>query len=103
MRNTDRLIALSLCCGLLTIHAQTVTATVDVGIGPAAVAVNPITNKIYVANTASNTVTIRVTHPAGTSGQVVAIEPDSFLVSLLRRSVASRSADRAEAWRSKAR
>jgi YVTN family beta-propeller protein len=35
-----------------------VESTTDVGVGPTAVAVNPMTNKIYVANIKSNTVTV---------------------------------------------
>jgi hypothetical protein len=33
-----------------SVHADMVTATLDVGTSPFAVAVNPVTNKIYVAN-----------------------------------------------------
>jgi len=40
-----------------TAPAQTVIATVPVGTTPDAIAVNPVTNQIYVANMASNTVT----------------------------------------------
>jgi YVTN family beta-propeller protein len=39
-------------------HAQSVGATIPVGTSPAAIAVNPVTNKVYVANEGSNTVTI---------------------------------------------
>jgi YVTN family beta-propeller protein len=39
-------------------HAQSITATVTAGTSPSAVAVNPVSNRIYVANTASNTVTV---------------------------------------------
>jgi YVTN family beta-propeller protein len=38
--------------------AQTVTQQVPVGVSPQAIAVNPVTNKIYVANTGSSTVTV---------------------------------------------
>ncbi len=38
--------------------AQRVTATLPVGSGPAALAVNPMTNKIYVANSNGSTVTV---------------------------------------------
>src|SRR5258708_38433342 len=60
MPNVHRLL-LTLCCavmGSLAAHAQTVTATVMTGSIPAAVAVNPVTNKIYVANLSSDTVTV---------------------------------------------
>ena len=39
-------------------QAQTVTATIAVGTGPQVLALNPVTNKIYVANAASNNVTV---------------------------------------------
>jgi YVTN family beta-propeller protein len=39
-------------------HAETVTTTVSAGGGPNGVAVNPVTNKIYVANFNSNNVTV---------------------------------------------
>ena len=49
--------AVLVCCGLValpifppTAHAQSVTATVNAGSVPAALAVNPMTNKIYVAS-----------------------------------------------------
>jgi len=46
---------------LVVVHplrAQTVTTTIPVGTGDHAVAVNPVTNKIYVANGGSNNVTV---------------------------------------------
>jgi YVTN family beta-propeller protein len=46
---------------LLAVHplqAETVTTTVSAGTEPLAVAVNPVTNKIYVANNSSNNVTV---------------------------------------------
>ena len=47
----------ALCCAF-GLQAQTVTTTVSVGTIPQAVAVNPVTNKIYVANGGSNSVTV---------------------------------------------
>ena len=48
-----------MCAALsLTTHAQTVTATIATGASPEQVAVNPNTNKIYVTNQGSNTVTV---------------------------------------------
>lgn len=38
--------------------AQTKVATIGAGTEPLAVAVNPVTNKIYVANNSSNSVTV---------------------------------------------
>src|SRR5437899_36581 len=40
------------------VSAQTVTTTVPAGTGPWAVAVNPVTNRIYVANYDNNSVTV---------------------------------------------
>jgi len=63
-------------------HAQRVTATLSAGTAPQAIAVNPVTNKIYVANAGSNTVTvidgatnIRATVNVGTSPQAIAVNP----------------------------
>lgn len=39
-------------------YAQTVVATIPVGAGPSSVAVNPRTNRIYVANRDSDTVSV---------------------------------------------
>ena len=52
-----RLVLLALCAAVTPAHAHTVTATLAAGSFPIAVAVNPVTNKIYVANFDSNTVT----------------------------------------------
>ena len=67
-------------------HAQSVTATVPVGTLPVAVAVNPVTNKIYVANQNTANVTVidgatnaTTTVPAGTTAApgvlAVAVNP----------------------------
>src|SRR5260370_23622305 len=64
-------------------RGQTVTATVAVGQSPSAMAVNPVTNKIYVANRSDNTVTVidgasntvSATVPVGTSPVAVAVSP----------------------------
>jgi len=62
--------------------AQVVTATVTAGMAPEAVAVNTVTNKIYVANFLSNNVTVidgatnsatTVTDPNATSPNSVAV------------------------------
>jgi hypothetical protein len=39
-------------------YGQSVTASVPVGTSPLAVAANPVTNKIYVANFSTNNVTV---------------------------------------------
>jgi len=64
------------------LRAQTVTTTVAAGAQPYAVAVNPVTNKIYVANTNSNNVTVIggasnavTTVAAGTKPYAVAVNP----------------------------
>src|SRR5260370_11171157 len=49
---------LLLCVASGEMHAQTVTATIKVGARPEAAVVNPITNRIYVANHSSNTYTV---------------------------------------------
>src|SRR5207245_8581547 len=63
--------------------AQLVTATVATGNGPFAEALNPVTNKIYVVNQNSNSVTVidgatygvSATVTAGTSPSAVALNP----------------------------
>ena len=64
------------------LQAQTVTATVTAGICPDAVAINPVTNKIYVANYNSGDVTVidgatntTATVTAGTHPWAVAVNP----------------------------
>src|SRR5215472_136069 len=49
-------------------RAQTVTATVPVGMNPVAVAVNTVTNRIYVANCVPSS------NPSGTNGTVTVID-----------------------------
>src|SRR5579859_1974592 len=66
MHKKDRLFSaraaglFSLAAMIFTVitQAQNVTATIPVGTSPAAVAANPITNKIYVAIQSSNSVTV---------------------------------------------
>ena len=62
--------------------AQRVTTTVSVGSAPFAVAVNPVTNQIYVANDNGNTVTVingttnaTTTVSAGSAPSAVAVNP----------------------------
>jgi YVTN family beta-propeller protein len=62
--------------------ADNSNATVDAGILPCAIAVNPVTNKIYVANRDSNTVTVidgtndsTTTVSVGTGPDAVAVNP----------------------------
>ena len=49
---------LSVVAGMVPAAAQTVTATVPTGANPRSVAVNPVTNKIYVVNQTSGNVTV---------------------------------------------
>ncbi len=78
-------------CALLlqaSADAQTVTATIPAGSLPFAVAVNPVTNQIYVANHNSNNVTVidgatntvcnTCTVAAGTTPYAVALSSDLF-------------------------
>ena len=51
-------VVLVLLLAVQPLQAQTVTTTISAGTSPYAVAVNPVTNKIYVANYNSNTVTV---------------------------------------------
>src|SRR5438477_3702757 len=50
--------SLLLACGWSDSMAQTVGTTIAVGTAPSAITINPITNKIYVANESSNNVTV---------------------------------------------
>ncbi len=66
----------------LTARADTVTMTVTAGAQPYAVTVNPVTNKIYVANNGSANVTVidgatnvTTTVSAGTNPYAVAVNP----------------------------
>ncbi|MGA9567932.1 MAG: YncE family protein [Candidatus Korobacteraceae bacterium] len=52
------LLCLLLVTSVICVNAQTVVATVPVGLNPQWVALNPVTNKIYVANEGDNTVTV---------------------------------------------
>jgi len=61
---------------------QTATAAITVGASPVGAAVNPLTNKIYIANSGSNNVTVidgltntTTTIPAGASPSGVAVNP----------------------------
>jgi YVTN family beta-propeller protein len=59
----------SLGLASLPAPAQTITATVATGVTPGAVAVNPVTNKIYVVNTGSNSVTV-IDGPTNTTSTI---------------------------------
>ncbi len=63
-------------------RAQSVTATVTVGIFPQGAAVNPVTNQIYVANFGSNNVTVidGATNAATTVTDAGANEPVAVAV-----------------------
>ena len=86
-RVESRFLVLSLAALLVAVacplaEAQTVTTTVTAGTVPFAVAVNPVTNKIYVANNSSNDVTVidgatntTSTVTAGTGPTAVAVNP----------------------------
>jgi len=73
-----------------SLWAQTVTTTVAAGAGPVAVAVNPVTNKIYVANQNSDNVTVidgatngTTTLAAGDAPRDVAVNPSLVPAPLL--------------------
>ena len=66
----------------MPVAAQTVTATVPAGTNPFAVAVNPVTNKTYIANRFSANVTVidgatntTATVPTGITPNAVAVNP----------------------------
>ncbi len=68
--------------GVRPVRADTATAAISAGTNPMAVAVNPATNKVYVANGGSNDVTVidgatnaTTTVTAGTGPQAVAVNP----------------------------
>jgi YVTN family beta-propeller protein len=48
----------SLACACLAAQAQTVGTRIPVGTNPTQIAINPVTNKIYVANSGSDSVTV---------------------------------------------
>src|SRR5882757_8604094 len=63
-------------------HAQTVTATVTSGTQPFAIGINPVTNKVYVSNVSSNSVTVidgatttTATVAAGKNPLAIAVNP----------------------------
>lgn len=68
--------------GLPSARAQSLTATINVGAGPGAVAVNSVTNKIYVTNPSINSATI--IDGASNSAVIIpiagAIEPAGFAI-----------------------
>jgi uncharacterized protein (TIGR03437 family) len=68
--------------GLPGARAQSLTATINVGAGPGAVAVNSVTNKIYVANPSINSATIidGASNSAITIPIAGAIEPAGFAI-----------------------
>src|SRR5260370_538592 len=82
---TGHRLLLPLCCavmGSLAAYAQIVPTTVNAGTNPNSVAVNPVTNKIYVANSGSANVTVidgatnsTTTVNAGTIPVSIAVNP----------------------------
>ncbi|WP_348270052.1 putative Ig domain-containing protein [Edaphobacter paludis] len=60
--------------------AQTVTSSLPVGTTPSAVAVNPVTNQIYIANYASDTATMINGATNTTATMTVGSEPDAVAV-----------------------
>jgi hypothetical protein len=71
------LLAAGLTAGAAPVRAQTVTATLPVGINPNAVAVNPATNKIYVPNFNGGSVTVIDGATNGTATVAAGVNPDS--------------------------
>ncbi len=84
--STTRCIVVFLSCAValtgLPATSQTLITTVTTGSRPAALAINPTTSKVYVANQNSNSVTVideatyaTITVPVGTSPSAVAVNP----------------------------
>ncbi len=69
------------------LRAQTVTDTVDTGNGPHAVAVNPVTNKIYVGNLSTNTVTVIDGATNNTSTVTVGTAPTTLAVNTITNKI----------------
>ena len=81
------LVALAILLLPAAAAAQTATTTVGVGTGPEAVAINPITNKIYVANYGSNNVSV-IDGATNTTTKVGAgTEPDAIAVNPLTNTI----------------
>ncbi|HTC92904.1 MAG TPA: Ig-like domain repeat protein [Terriglobales bacterium] len=66
----------------ISASGQTVTTTVTVGTAPTAVAVNPVTNKVYISNATSNNVSVIdgatntiATVATGTTPKAIAVNP----------------------------
>ena len=102
MASLTGLMVASVCMMVMTtVSAQSVTATVAAGISPRAVAINPVTNQIYVANINSNNVTVidgvtnsTATVAAGTNPTAVAINPVTNKIYVANEASANRSEER---------
>ncbi|MGA3210861.1 MAG: beta-propeller fold lactonase family protein [Terriglobales bacterium] len=79
---------MALCCTLPgELGAQTITKTVPAGLNPWAMAVNPVTNKIYVVNQGDSTVTV-INEAAGTLTTLrVDTQPNSIAVNPVTNTV----------------
>jgi YVTN family beta-propeller protein len=77
-----RLVPVMLClfAGAIAAQGQTVTSTVNAGELPYAMGVNPVTNKAYVVNNASGTVT--VINKLTNSSTTVAVGPSPYAVAV---------------------
>jgi YVTN family beta-propeller protein len=80
MPNRFFLTLCSIAISSLAAHAQTVTTTVKAGTTPYSVAVNPVTNKIYVANSNGNNVTVIDGADNSTTTVNAGIDPSSVAV-----------------------
>ena len=75
--------AVIVCLG--TASADWVTATVPTGNAPSAVAVNPVTNRVYVANSSSKDVTVIDGSTNGTTTVPVGSDPGAVAVNPVKR------------------
>src|ERR1019366_1003218 len=71
----------------LPAHAQFLTGTVPTGSGPAAIGINPVTNKAYVANASDGTLTIIDGATHSTTSIAVGANPHAVLVNLVTNKI----------------
>jgi YVTN family beta-propeller protein len=78
---------LTLALATVPVHGQSVIATVQTGTGPNALATNPVTNKIYVTNGSSNSVTIIDGATNTTAAVSVGASPDAVAVNSMTNKI----------------
>lgn len=91
-RQHSRAVHIGLCAlaGLALsapVTAQSVVATIGAGNRPVATAVNPVTNKIYVANTGSNSVTVIDGASNSTTTVATGARPTAIAIDSVRNNI----------------